>query len=156
MARLEELGLRALLPEPLILSGVVLQLQFTCWYCRYLHCPLSPLALLVTPAPTVLTCARVAVRSQSSGSSDSKESACDAGDLGSIPGSGRFPWEGTGNPLQYSCLENPMDRGVWWTAIHGVEKSRTQRSGSHGPRGGAGVLSLLPPSLTGVYCMGRT
>ena len=44
--------------------------------------------------------------------SDSKESACNAGDLGSIPGSGRFPGEGNGNPLQYSCLENPMDRGA--------------------------------------------
>ena len=44
----------------------------------------------------------------------SKESACNAGDPGSIPGSGRSPGEGNGNPLQYSCLENPMDRGAWW------------------------------------------
>ena len=47
------------------------------------------------------------------GGSDSKESACSAGDLGSIPESGRCPGEGNGNPLQYSCLENPMDRGAW-------------------------------------------
>jgi len=46
------------------------------------------------------------------GSSDDKESACNAGDLGSIPGSERSPGEGNGNPLQYSCLENPMDRGA--------------------------------------------
>ena len=48
------------------------------------------------------------------GGSDGKESACNAGDLGSISGSGRFPGEGNGYPLQYSCLENPMDRGAWW------------------------------------------
>ena len=51
-----------------------------------------------------------------------------AGDLGSIPGSGRSPEEGNGNPLQYSCLGNPMDTGVCWTAVHGVTKSRAQRS----------------------------
>ena len=47
------------------------------------------------------------------GGSDCKVSACNAGDLGSIPGLGRFPGEGHGNPLLYSCLENPMDRGAW-------------------------------------------
>ena len=46
----------------------------------------------------------------------------DAGDLGSIPGLGRCPGEGNGNPLQYSCLGNPMDRGAWWATVHGVEK----------------------------------
>ena len=45
---------------------------------------------------------------------------------GSVPGSGRCPGEGNGNPLQYSCLENPMDRGAWWAAVHGVTKSWTQ------------------------------
>ena len=59
------------------------------------------------------------------GSSDGKESACNAGDLGSIPGSGRFPGAGNGNPLQYSCLENPMDRRAWWAIVHRVAKSRT-------------------------------
>ena len=59
-------------------------------------------------------------------SSDGKESACNAGDLGSIPGSGRSPVEGNGNPLRYSCLENPMDRESWWATVHGVAKSRTQ------------------------------
>ena len=62
------------------------------------------------------------------GGSDGKESACSAGDLGLIPGSGRSLGEGNSNPLQYSCLENPMDRGAWWAAIHGVTKSQTQLS----------------------------
>ena len=48
------------------------------------------------------------------GGSDGKESTCNMGDLGSIPGSGRSPGEGNGNPLQYSCLENLMERGAWW------------------------------------------
>ena len=55
---------------------------------------------------------------------DGKESAYDAGDLGSIPGSGRSFGERYGNPLQYSCLENPMDRGAWWATVHGVAKSQ--------------------------------
>ena len=54
------------------------------------------------------------------GDSDSKESACNAGDLGSIPGLERYPGEGNGTPLLYSCLENSMDRGVWWATVHGV------------------------------------
>ena len=62
------------------------------------------------------------------GGSDSKASAYSAGDLGSIPGSGRSPGEGKGNPLQYSCLENPMDRGAWLATVHGVAKSRTRLS----------------------------
>ena len=60
--------------------------------------------------------------------SDGKVSAYNAGDLGSIPGSGRSPREGNGNPLQCSCLENPMDGGAWWTTVHGVAKSRTRLS----------------------------
>ena len=56
--------------------------------------------------------------------SDGKASACNAGDLGSIPGLGRSPGEGNGNPLQYSCLENPMDGGAWWATVHRVTKSR--------------------------------
>ena len=57
-------------------------------------------------------------------SSYNKECACNAGDPGSIPGSGRSSGEGNGNPLQYSCLENPMDRGAWWATVHRVAKSR--------------------------------
>ena len=59
------------------------------------------------------------------GGSDGKASAYNAGDLGSIPGSGRFPGEGYGNPLQYSCLENPMDGGASWATVRGVAKSWT-------------------------------
>ena len=62
------------------------------------------------------------------GGSDGKESACSAGDPGSIPGSGRYAGEGNGNPLQYSCLENPLDRGAWQATVCGVAKSRTRLS----------------------------
>ena len=68
-------------------------------------------------------------------SSVSKESACNAGDPGSCPGLGRSPGEGNGNPLQYSCLENPMDRGAWRAMAHGVE------------RVGHDLATKLPPSL---------
>ena len=59
------------------------------------------------------------------GGSEVKASAWNAGDLGSIPESGRPPGEGNGNPLQYSCLENPMEGGAWWATVHGVAKSCT-------------------------------
>ena len=65
------------------------------------------------------------------GGSESKESACNAGDPGSIPGLGRSPGEGNDNLLQYSCLENPMDRGAWQATVHGVAKSQTRLS-THG------------------------
>ena len=60
-----------------------------------------------------------------------KESTCnagDSGDVGSIPGSGRSPGEGNGNPVQYSCLENSVDGGAWKAAVHGVAEGRTQLS----------------------------
>ena len=57
------------------------------------------------------------------GGSEVKASASNAGDLGLIPGSGRSPGEGYGNPLQYSCLENPMDGGAWWATVHRVAQS---------------------------------
>ena len=60
--------------------------------------------------------------------SDNKESACNVGDLGLIPGLERSPGGGHGNPLQYSCLENPMDRGAWPATAQGVTKSWTQLS----------------------------
>ena len=62
------------------------------------------------------------------GGSDSKESACDTRDSGLIPGSGRSPGEGNGNPLKYSCLESSMDRGAWLATVQGVTKSWTQLS----------------------------
>ena len=62
------------------------------------------------------------------GGSEVKASACNVGGLGSIPGSGRSPGEGNGNPLQYPCLEKPMGGGAWWATVHGVEKSPTRLS----------------------------
>ena len=62
------------------------------------------------------------------GGSDGKEYACNVGDPGSLPGSGRSSGEGNGYPLQYSCLENPMDRGAWWATFHEVEKGQTRLS----------------------------
>ena len=59
------------------------------------------------------------------GGSDGKASVYNAGDLGSSPGLGRSPGEGNGNPLQYCCLENPMDRGAWYATVYGVAKSWT-------------------------------
>ena len=61
-------------------------------------------------------------------SSVSKKSACSTGDPGSIPGLGRSSGEGNGNPFQYPCLENLMDRGAWWAAVHGVTKSQARLS----------------------------
>ena len=59
------------------------------------------------------------------GGSDSKESACNAGNQSSVPGLERSPRKGNGNPFHYSCLESPMDRGAWQATVHGVAKSRT-------------------------------
>ena len=67
---------------------------------------------------------KVKIQLHIAGDSDSKESACNAGDLGLIPGSGRSPGEGNGSPLEYSCLENHMDRGAWQATPLGVAKSR--------------------------------
>ena len=63
-----------------------------------------------------------------------EESSCNSGDTrdaGSIPGLGRFPGEENGNPLQFSCLENSMDRGAWWATVHGVAKSQTDQLSTH-------------------------
>ena len=59
------------------------------------------------------------------GGSQGKESACNVGDLDSIPGLGKSPGGGNDNPLQYSCLENSMERGAWWAAVYGVSQSQT-------------------------------
>ena len=65
------------------------------------------------------------------GGSDGKESACNVGDPGSIPGLERFPGEGNGYSLQYTCLENSMNRGAWQASVHEVTKSQTQLSDWH-------------------------
>ena len=62
------------------------------------------------------------------GGSVAKESACNVGNVGLIPGSGKSPGKGYGNPFQYSCLENPKDRGAWWDTVHGVANSQTRPS----------------------------
>ena len=93
------------------------------------------------------------------GGSDGKESARNAGDLGLIPGSGRSPGEGNGNPLQCFCRESPRDRGAWWAAVYGVAQSRTRMKrlsrehmgfpgGSDGKESArnAGDLGLIPGS----------
>ena len=69
------------------------------------------------------------------GGSDNKDSACNAGDPGSIPGLGRFPGEGNGSLLQCSCLENSMDRGGCWATVHGVTEYNVRVTKDH--RGGA-------------------
>ena len=70
----------------------------------------------------VCVCVCVCIHTYLTGGSNVKEPACNAGDLSSIPGLGRPPGEGDGNPLQYSCLENSMNRGAWQVTIHGVAK----------------------------------
>jgi len=75
------------------------------------------------------------------GGAEVKASARNAGDLGWISGLGRSPAEGNGNPLQYSCLENPMDRGAWWATVHGVAKSQTV------------ILSEISQTEKEKYCM---
>ena len=71
----------------------------------------------------------ISLTSDFPGGSDGKTSVYNVGDRGSIPGLGRSTGEGNGNPLQYSCLENPKDRGAWWATVPGVTKSRTRLSG---------------------------
>ena len=65
------------------------------------------------------------------GGSDGKESACNVGDLGSAPGLQRSPGEAKGNPVHYSCLDSPMDRGVWWATVHEISKNQARLSDEH-------------------------
>ena len=76
-----------------------------------------------------------------------KESACNAGDVGLIPGWGRSPGQGSGNPLQYSCLGNPVDRGAWWATIH-VAHQGSQKSWTWLSDWTTTTISLTPTSLT--------
>ena len=82
------------------------------------------------------------------GGSDDKESVCNAGDPGSIPGSRRSPGEEKGNPLQHVCLENPMDRGAWWDTVHEAVKSDTTErlTHTHTDFPGGTVVKHLPPN----------
>ena len=85
----------------------------------------------------------------------SKESTCSAGDLGSVPGSGKPSGGGNGNPLQYSCLENPMDRGAWWAIVHGFTKSWTRLRGQqfHFPVVWVSVASELAHSHSSFFAI---
>ena len=85
------------------------------------------------------------------GGLDGKESACNAGDLGLIPRSGRSPGEGNGNPLQYSCLENAMDRGAWWVTVHGVTKSQIRLSDFHLLTHTYNLASYLQHQVLGLF-----
>ena len=75
------------------------------------------------------------------GGSEGKEPACNTGDLGSITGLGISPWEGNGNPLQYFCLENPMDRGAWQATVYRVQKSWTWLKQPKTPQFSCSVVS---------------
>ena len=102
----------------LILDFLIAQLVKTCLQCRRPWVDSwvrkIPWKRDRLPTPIFLGCP---------GGLDSKQSVCNMGDMSSIPGLGRSPGEGHGNPLQYSCLENPMDRGTQWAIVHGVAKS---------------------------------
>ena len=91
-------------------------------------CVKSPADGALVSQPQDLNTASSSLLNCFPGGSDGKESACNVGDQGSIPGLGRFPGGGHGNPLQYSCLENPMDRGAWRATVHEITKSWTQLS----------------------------
>ena len=82
-----------------------------------------------------------------------KNQPANAGDTGSIPGPGSSPGGGNGNPLQYSCLEIPTDRGAWWGTVHGVAKSRTRLGDSM--RWGQKDLVQIRKGQTGLECLGH-
>ena len=90
------------------------------------------------------------------GGSEVKTFACNAGDLGSIPGSGISPGEGNGNPLQYSCLENPKDGDAWWATVRGFRKEsdRTERLHFHFKLHGKHFKRMVVNILR-LYCTGR-
>ena len=93
------------------------------------------------------------VAQEVSGGSDGKESACSVGGQGLIPGSGRSPGKGNGNPLQYSCLENPLDGGAWQATVHGVAKSRTWLNSF---TGGIWWLKVCNMAQAGLQFLGAT
>ena len=97
------------------------------WKPTQLRPTLTTVNLYVVLPPGILgiLCALLVLNWGFPGGSDDKESACNAGDLGSIPESGRSPGEENGNLPQCSCLEDPMNRGVWQATVHGVAKSQT-------------------------------
>ena len=106
---------------PLLISSFITPSPSHCVHKFILHVSISAPALQADTAVPSLTATAEGFR----GGSDGKASAYDAGDTDSGPGSGRSPEGGNGNPLQYSCLQNPMDGGTWQATVHGVAKSWT-------------------------------
>ena len=98
---------------------------FTMWYKFMLYSKVIQLYINIYTYTFIYVCVCVYIYIFCGGS-DGKKSGCNAGDLDSIPGSGRSPGEGSGNPLQYSCLDNPMNRGAWQATVHGVAKSQSR------------------------------
>ena len=153
------LFLRSLSPHPQ-LSAIELESLKCCQCCSLFLQPLI-FSIHLLPHPHLINPHGLPTMSrtelfQGGPSSPSKGSAffvvalCwrgDTRDTGLIPGSGRSPGEGSGNPLQYSCLENPMDRGAWWAAIRGVTKSRDMTEHTAQP-------GMLAPSSTDRYTVG--
>ena len=84
-----------------------------------------------------------------------KESACNAEDLSSIPESGRSPGVGNGNPLQYSCLQNPMDRGAWQATVHGVARVRYDLATKPPPQKSSKANTINPPQQEGNLRFGK-
>ena len=97
-------------------------------FCRHLHYSFPPSFGLFLFSFSGFLNWKLIIVMGCPGGSDGRESACSAGDPGSVPGSGRSPREGNGNPLWYFCLENPMDGGAWWATVHGVAKSQRRLS----------------------------
>ena len=97
-----------------------------CYFCCLFHGLNSERFCIQNPKKPLSTWKNLKIFEDFPGGSGSKASAYNAGDLGSIPGSGSCLGERNGNPLQYSCLENPMDVGSWWDTVHGVVKSWTR------------------------------
>ena len=116
--------------EPKLCSPIHSAFEVVVVQCAIRHCrgeELCPFCWPVPAAGIVVFCASHQFLGFPDGS-NGEESACNAGDPGLILRLGRFPGEGHGNPLQYSCLENPMDRGARWATVHGVAKSQTRLS----------------------------
>ena len=97
----------------------------TCAFFNVYYTSIKTIKMRRTLSWKTLVCVHIHIKGGFPGNSDGKESACNAGDLGSVPGLGRSPRKGNGSPLQYSCLENSMDGGAWWATVHAVAESDT-------------------------------
>ena len=114
--------------DEIVIPSFVFPIEIYAGFCSISHRVLFPKLCDVNPSYEHTHIHSLSTIMGFPGGSDSKESACNAGDPTSMPGSGRSPGGGNGNPLQYSCLENSMDRGAWQAIVHGVAKSPTRLS----------------------------